>query len=929
MASGPKVSVLLELVDRLTQPLAGAGSAVRGFGAKLRSLGTEAMDLLNNKLVQGIGLAGMIGGLKKAFEAADELEASMRKLDGTAKITGVPLAVLEGIANKAKDQFKLSAVQANDFAVEMAKLAAKAGDVGKAGPALEAFLNIGAARGLTASETLKAVQQAILGIDEGTDKLFNANPSVLYKEYADAIGTTAGKLTDQQKAQALMTRALQDSTQVGGSYAAYLQSAAGQQELLKNRTREAAATLGLAMAEVRQAVLPLLVTLAEGFRAFIGGIQVMALDLGFAWDGIAPAVKKMAGNVLLTLSGLIGESRVFLTIFGDAATDMANRMGDAGVRMVREAAKAQRNIAAGKELAYAEWAGTQSRGEASLTAIVASGTTARTRLDTEANGDRGKRLAALNDEILVRQVMYEQRMTETQAKAYLQRQRDLGQHVGTQVATIAEGYTRLDGYNTLLAAGFDKGLTPAVQRTTVQVRDLDITARAVPVTLDGVTRGATGAGAAVAGAGEATEKSKESFEKVVRTAGDAAHGLGLIDDAGKGVVNTMLNVGSAISDAIKGGWTAGGVIGVVAGVGSLLKGLFGGKSPAQLAAERELRKNTETIAENSRRVGDLTRLSSSGGKLASVQSVLAGLGDAISDLGGKGGGALGDRVRQGRFTGILAGALSGVGLGIGDLDSVAKDLGITIRNSEGAFIVQGLRDLLALLGEIEPTKFAETFEGAREKLRSEVDLFDLSDAEQARRLAAIAGGALGSGVLGQRLGGLDFGTAEGRAAGLDAIRQMFTDLPGLSAGDLGGLTGSQFLEVLQDLKALLSADLPETIATGVTDALEGATGGLGDVAPTDTPAPSVSLADLVATATRSESYLASIADYTSVLPTLTAPAGVARPGAVPAITVTIGDVTIQGGAGGRADGEAFVEYVSTELARQLAEVQRARGSAER
>lgn len=921
MASGPKVSVILELLDKMTQPLNGAKSAVTGFGAKLKGMGSEAMQLLNNRLIQGVGFAGLVAGVGKAFAASDQLEASLRKLEGTAKITGVPLATLEGIAGRAESQFKLSKVQANDFAVEMAKLATKAGDVGKAGPALDAFLEIGAARGLTAAQTLKSVQQAILGIDEGTDKLFNANPSVLYDEYATAIGNTAGKLTEQQKAQALMTRALQDATQVGGSYAAYLQSAAGQQEVLKNRTAEAAAALGLAMNDVRQAVLPLLVTLADGFRNFIGGIQVMALDLGFAWDGIAPAVKKMSGNVLLTLSSLIGESRAFLFVFGDAAVDMANRMGDAGVRMVREAAKAQRNIAAGRELAYEELGQIANAGESTLTAIAGTGSTNRTGATEEevaANeGARKKaaaRLADLAEEVLIKEIRWQQNLTEAQAKAYIQRERDLGGHLASTVTTTAGAYTRLDQLNTLLAAGFTERVTPSVQRTATEFRELDITARTVPVVLDQVAVSATQAGEAVKGTGD-------SLDQSVRSAADAAHGLGLLDDAGKGVVTTMVNVGGAIRDAIVGGITTGGVIGIVAGVGSLLKGLFGGKSPAQIAAERELRKNTETIAENSRRVGDLTRLSSSGGKLAAVQGVLEGLAPQFGELGTR---------RASQFRATIAGAFASAGLGLGDLDAVAKDLGITIRTQAGTLFEQGLRDLLAVLGEIEPTQFAQTFEGARDQLRAETDLFDLSDADVATRLAGIAGGPLGSSVIGQRLGGLDFGTAEGRTAGIAAIQQLFSDLPGLGAADLGGLTGSQFVAVLTELKDLLSTELPAVL--GVDDG--GALGGDGmgaESVPTGVPVPSVSLADLVAVATTSNDYLAQIADFTSVLPTWTAPAGSTEAGAPGGVQVTIGEIVVHvpAGSDGGAIAEAMAIRMDAELGRLYRLGQLATGSAVR
>ena len=65
----------------------------------------------------------------------------------------------------------------------------------------------------------------LLGIDEGTDRLFNRNPSALWKEYAASIGTTAGKLTDAQKQQALLSAALLEGAKVGGEYERFLGTA--------------------------------------------------------------------------------------------------------------------------------------------------------------------------------------------------------------------------------------------------------------------------------------------------------------------------------------------------------------------------------------------------------------------------------------------------------------------------------------------------------------------------------------------------------------------------------------------------------------------------------------------------------------------------------------------------------------------------------
>ncbi|MCC7134121.1 MAG: hypothetical protein IT352_15795, partial [Gemmatimonadales bacterium] len=384
MAESSKiVRIVLQAVDQASGALKGVQSGLIKFTGDVKqsfkNLGNEFEQLISSKIVQFFGVAGLAGAVKKSWEELDRLEASQRKLSGTAKITGVSLDALTALAARAKDQFKLSTVQSNDFAVELAKLATKAGDVGQAAPGLDAFLNIGAARGLTASQTLKAVQQAILGIDEGTDKLFNKNPSVLYQEYADKIGTAVGKLTDQEKAQALLNAALEDGGKVTDAYSGYLTTAAGRQEQFKVKVDETAAAFGRATADLRDTLLAVAGKSVEYFEMFVGGIQLLGVDSAFYLGLIGPAARNMAGNVLTALSELIGESRVLLTIFGDAATTLADRMGDAGVRMIRNAAADRRNLVTARQEMYDEITGVTVGGEKRVTDATTKGTTDRTK----------------------------------------------------------------------------------------------------------------------------------------------------------------------------------------------------------------------------------------------------------------------------------------------------------------------------------------------------------------------------------------------------------------------------------------------------------------------------------------------------------------------------------------------------------------------
>lgn len=221
----------------------------------------------------------------EATSAADRLEAAVRKLGGTARLTGIDLGFLQETAADAKEEFRLSTPVANEFTSEVVKLTEKAGALDRTGDALRSLLDLGAARGLSAAQSLTAISQAILGIDEGTDKLFGKNPSVLYAEYAQRIGTTAGKLTDQQKAQALLDATLRAGEQVRGQYAEYLTSSAGKAEQAATRIEEMQAQAGKAIQPFRELANELKV----GLYTVLGGIaeRLNRIRENPVWDEMA------------------------------------------------------------------------------------------------------------------------------------------------------------------------------------------------------------------------------------------------------------------------------------------------------------------------------------------------------------------------------------------------------------------------------------------------------------------------------------------------------------------------------------------------------------------------------------------------------------------------------------------------------------------
>jgi hypothetical protein len=211
----------LSKVTGITAVAPGAGQ-VTGIAGAVRG----ALPVFG-ALAATMAAANLVSWFGDSSRAADDFERSIRKVSASAKLLGVAEGDIRALATSAEKGFALSTGMASDLAVEITKLAKGAGQLDQSEVALRSFLDLGAARGLDAAQTLTAVRQSILGIDEGTDKLFGVNPSALWKDFAASIGTTAGKLSDAQKLQALLTAAIRDGGLVRGEYAEWLKSAAG------------------------------------------------------------------------------------------------------------------------------------------------------------------------------------------------------------------------------------------------------------------------------------------------------------------------------------------------------------------------------------------------------------------------------------------------------------------------------------------------------------------------------------------------------------------------------------------------------------------------------------------------------------------------------------------------------------------------------
>lgn len=150
---------------------------------------------------------------------------------------------------------------------------------------------------VSATEGLKN-ENSILVDNAGVTK----NVSVMWKEYAASIGTTADKLTQAQKREAEYQGVLIETEGQLGNAARSAQTMAGMQAQLAAETTKAQIALGNSLTPALLEIVPILTQLAGGVGSFIGGLQMMAAETAGFVDKI---------NVLLhfdTVGAIFGDT---------------------------------------------------------------------------------------------------------------------------------------------------------------------------------------------------------------------------------------------------------------------------------------------------------------------------------------------------------------------------------------------------------------------------------------------------------------------------------------------------------------------------------------------------------------------------------------------------------------------------------------------
>lgn len=292
------------------------------------------------------------------------------------------------------------------------------------------------------------------------------------------------------------------------------------------------------------------------------------------------------------------------------------------------------------------------------------------------------------------------------------------------------------------------------------------------------------------------EEAQRDFAQDAANAADIIAGgadafLAMADAAGfaseeiTSIVNGIVGIGDAVAQ-IAGGNVLGGIATGIKGLAGVIGGLFG-ESAAERQLKEALDKNRQSLEELSRNVGDLN--------INLTGNQIAGVTDALTEFFATGG------ANAKGWADRLGGLLLKKGLTLDDLEEVAKTLNVDLRPG-GHLSPEAIKEVLTALGLIEPTQFANTFRGQRDKDREEADLFNLSSKEQAENLAETTATFTKGGVA-SAFAGFDFSTKAGRDAATATIQDFFKNFDKLPVSELGGLQPAEFLEVLQEIMDLI------------------------------------------------------------------------------------------------------------------------------
>lgn len=750
------VRVIFKGEDGLSPEAGKAEKAIAGFSSTasgaLKSLGA---------LVAGVALGAFF---KKAVEEAEASRVAMAQLAVTVDNSGASFRAMEPDINATINRLaRLTAFSDDDFVSAMQQMTLKTGDAKWALANLGQAADLAAASGKPLEESAAALAKAHEG---NTKALFSLVPQI--KGATDWQTALAGATKGLAKAQAdalgpfaAISKQLGEVTEAVGKAILGNDQLSSTGNLLADALADLAAWIeanGTALTGMLSVSLRVGETfagiVAPSFRyvaAAVFGLTNGVDELWFAIQILARRAEWMVGVVLASFGKLVERGGSLLKIFGiTVGEDMGRKLREAGEGMVVTSDEMfkllQFDLAMHRDKTKATW-----------TALWAE---AKTATDTGGTALAGATRTALGKSA-----------TEVDtASAAIQKSIDakLGGSLKLVVKATEEAIESL-------SETANKSLPPE-------------TAEKFKTHMEGIAAHAKDVEARIFGTAKPLEDSKEStrqmwssMEGVARGALDAATAFGVIDQKSANTLNSVLNIATSIGRIYAGDYV-GGVTGLVGGLANLVSSL---KDPEN---RRLVTENTQQLKRLRDEMSSLD-LGVSGDDFLQAKG---GLQDVMAVLRDKRYTGMSGEIQRARD---IARAMSENGLTAGDINRIADELGIQIKDKDGNWSVDRLEQLLQA---IEETNFASVggdfnaqLEWFRQRQRLDGTAGTGTGLQQMLEFLSTTGGV-------SALRGIDLSNLSGSRADLMALFDAIGK-GGVGPEFLGALTGDDFRDILIEI----------------------------------------------------------------------------------------------------------------------------------
>jgi len=744
------IKVVIDGQEMVSTAAKKAEGAVESFSSKVKNLLAPLAAL-------GIG-AALGGFFKKAIEESLEGEQSMQRMQTAVENAGTSFAQMRPkIDSTIGDLTRLTVYTDDQLMAAFSDMTVQTGDADGALANLGLAADLAAAKSIPLEAASSAIGKAIAGNTTALGKLI---PEL--KGSSDIMGDLRLKVEGTAE-------------KMGGTFA-------GSVERAKNMFGEFAQAVGDAilgsdaMEGSGNFVVDMLADMAKWVQDNSEKIGLMVDVLKMAglaiWEVLGPSITmlgKIAKPILGAFVGLVAEMSFALRawavysqdVFGKVVTNIAT-FGTSVAGLLRKVGIDVNTEGLDRMKSYGEAQTTEASTRwASLTGDHKTFWDKFTDTAKTGEGNTVKELQTGSTNSIA-EIKKRAGEVDTESKKMKD---SLERHLGPTVTSmigLTEGAIRSlgDAARTQLppekAAEFNTHME-ALAANAEQVRER-ITAFKAPVD----------------SASDSTEKMAADTASIARAGLEAAQSFGVMSSESAATLNSVITLGESIAKVAGGDMSA--VPAMIASAANLISKMIGG-DPAR---KRLIEDNTREMERLRNELGNLS-LDVSGDDFNAIRSAL---GDVLPKLkGGRGGANLAD----------VMNALTARGLGMGDLKKLADSLGIKIFSDSGALSVDGIKQLFEAMSLVEPGLFGQDFRSQKQSTESGFGVNKTSDLGQIGELGAL-GGRFSSALAGV-VDVTNLADTRERLKGL--FERMQTG--GLSSADLGGLTGTEFLDFITNL----------------------------------------------------------------------------------------------------------------------------------